>query len=194
MRPLSMFNVQWCLFCTLILVVFDVGAQPVDKNYLLGRFNPDTNSRFAKIPAEYSTGSANGGWLREEALKAFSKMRAAAKKEGVVLTIISATRNFESQKKIWENKWTGKTLVGGKNLTLISDSAARAKIILQYSSMPGSSRHHWGTDMDLNSLDNSYFEAGEGLQVYQWLQKNAAAFGFCQPYTSKLQKIGRAHV
>ena len=34
-------------------------------------------------------------------------MAEAAKKEGVILTIISATRNFESQKRIWENKWNG---------------------------------------------------------------------------------------
>jgi LAS superfamily LD-carboxypeptidase LdcB len=51
--------------------------------------------------------------------------------------------------------------------------------------MPGTSRHHWGTDIDLNSLENSYFEVGEGLKVYQWLLQHAHEFGFCQPYTSK---------
>jgi LAS superfamily LD-carboxypeptidase LdcB len=51
--------------------------------------------------------------------------------------------------------------------------------------MPATSRHHWGTDMDLNSLDNSYFESGEGLKIYQWLTAHAADYGFCQPYTSK---------
>ncbi|NJK84501.1 MAG: M15 family metallopeptidase [Saprospiraceae bacterium] len=38
----------------------------------------------------------------------------------------------------------------------------RALKILKYSSMPGTSRHHWGTDIDLNSFSNSYFEQGEG--------------------------------
>ena len=40
--------------------------------------------------------------------------------------------------------------------------------------------------MDLNSLENSYFASGEGLRVYQWLQSHAAEYGFCQPYTSKV--------
>ena len=51
--------------------------------------------------------------------------------------------------------------------------------------MPGSSRHHWGTDMDFNSLENGYFETGEGLRLYKWLKLHAAEYGFCQPYTSK---------
>jgi len=53
--------------------------------------------------------------------------------------------------------------------------------------MPSTSRHHWGTDMDLNSLDNSFFESGQGLKIYQWLVTHAAEYGFCQPYTSKVE-------
>ena len=51
--------------------------------------------------------------------------------------------------------------------------------------MPGTSRHHWGTDIDLNSFENSWFESGEGLVVYNFLVENAEKFGFCQPYTPK---------
>jgi LAS superfamily LD-carboxypeptidase LdcB len=51
--------------------------------------------------------------------------------------------------------------------------------------MPGTSRHHWGTDMDINALTNDYFENGNGLKEYDWLVKNAAQFGFCQPYNEK---------
>ena len=51
--------------------------------------------------------------------------------------------------------------------------------------MPSTSRHHWGTDLDLNSLENSFFERGDGLRIYQWLKTHAAEYGFCQPYTSK---------
>ena len=54
-----------------------------------------------------------------------------------------------------------------------------------YSSMPMTSRHHWGTDIDLNSLNNSWFEEGEGKKVYDWLQAHAHDFGFYQPYTNK---------
>lgn len=163
------------------------GAQDVDKKYLMGQFDPVTDSRFVLMDDSYTSGSAKGGVLRKETFEAFVKMAKAAKQEGITLTIISATRNFEAQKRIWENKWEGRTLVEGKNLTTISNKPKRAKLILLYSSMPGTSRHHWGTDIDLNALENSYFDQGEGLKIYQWLQTNASNFGFCQPYTSKEQ-------
>lgn len=161
-------------------------SPPIEKNYLLGRFDPAKDARFVQLTSAHAQGSALNGYLRKEAFDAFEKMASAAGKEGITLTIISATRNFDSQKKIWENKWNGKTKVEGKDLTTVADLNERARLILLYSSMPGSSRHHWGTDMDLNSLDNNYFSSGEGLKIYQWLTKHGAEFGFCQPYTSKV--------
>lgn len=169
--------------CFVILFAGDARAQ--DKNYLLGKFDPATDQRFTRIKNGHASGSAEGGYLRSEAYQAFERMYEAAKKDGVHIVIVSATRTFESQKQIWENKWSGRTIVEGKNLTTIKDPVARARTILRYSSMPGSSRHHWGTDMDLNSLENSYFEAGPGLKMYRWLLAHASEYGFCQPYTSK---------
>jgi LAS superfamily LD-carboxypeptidase LdcB len=166
---------------------FLLQAQTVDKNYLLGKFDPSTHQQFVRISDQHAQGSAKGAYLRKETYDAFLKMSDAAKKDGVKLVIISATRNFESQKRIWENKWEGRTLVEGKNLTTIKDKNERARLILLYSSMPSTSRHHWGTDMDLNALENKFFESGEGLKIYQWLVTHASQYGFCQPYTSKSQ-------
>jgi hypothetical protein len=40
--------------------------------------------------------------------------------------------------------------------------------------------------VDLNfNRDNSYFEKGYGKKVYNWLQKHASEYGFCQTYTKK---------
>ncbi len=160
-------------------------AQSVDKNYLLGKFDPATNPLFSKLEDAHARGSAKDGYLRTETYEAFKKMCAAAKADGVELIIISATRNFDSQKRIWENKWEGRTIVEGINLTTVKDPKERARLILLYSSMPTTSRHHWGTDMDLNNLNNDYFSTGEGLKIYQWLTAHAVEYGFCQPYTSK---------
>jgi hypothetical protein len=168
----------------LLLLSVSLHAQP-DLNTLLGKIDPAKDKRFARIPDTFTLGAAKGAYLRTETLEAFAKMSAAARKEGVTLTIVSATRTFDAQKKIWEDKWTGKRLVDGENLSKMTDTVARALIILRYSSMPGTSRHHWGTDVDLNSLNNSYFEGPEGSRVYNWLVKHATTFGFCQPYTSK---------
>ena len=151
--------------------------------FLLGRFYPEKDSAFCQIESKYA--SRTGMQLNCEAYQAFKKMHEAAKKGGVELKIISATRNFYDQKRIWEAKWNGQRLVGGRDLSQIQDKKERAITILKYSSMPGTSRHHWGTDIDLNSLNNSYFESDAGLKVYQWLKKNAVQFGFCQPYSEK---------
>ncbi len=177
--------IKFFLSVSFILMISFANGQPVDKNYLLGKFDPASHPAFSKLKDEHTQGSARAGYLRKETYEAFVNMSDAAKKEGVDLIIISATRNFESQKRIWENKWEGRTKVEGKNLTTVKDPKERARLILLYSSMPGTSRHHWGTDMDLNSLENNFFESGDGLKIYQWLVAHAAKYGFCQPYTSK---------
>jgi zinc D-Ala-D-Ala carboxypeptidase len=174
------------LYTTILIAGINfANAQSVDKNYLLGKFDPATHPMFSKLGDAHARGSAKDGYLRKETYEAFKKMSAAAKEDGVELLIISATRNFDSQKRIWENKWEGRTMVEGINLTTIKDPKERARLILLYSSMPSTSRHHWGTDMDLNNLNNEFFLTGEGLKIYQWLTTHAASFGFCQPYTSK---------
>jgi zinc D-Ala-D-Ala carboxypeptidase len=169
----------------ILAFIVEAKAQQVDKNYLLGKFDPSTHADFVKLADEHTSGSGRGAYLRKETYAAFIKMSDAALKEGIELTIISATRNFDSQKKIWENKWNGKVQVEGKDLTTVTDLKERARLILLYSSMPSTSRHHWGTDMDLNALENSYFDSGEGLKIYMWLKAHAGEFGFCQPYTAK---------
>jgi LAS superfamily LD-carboxypeptidase LdcB len=47
------------------------------------------------------------------------------------------------------------------------------------------SRHHWGTDIDINNLNDHYFLDGKGKKEYAWLCKNAHRFGFCQVYSRK---------
>ena len=170
-----------------------ISKKPIEKDqqqsidtldYVQGKFDPKGHPLFTLIPAEYA--SREGMYLRKETMNAFKQMAEAGKKAGLKFKIISATRNFESQKKIWEDKWNGNTLVeDGKNLAKLNwPDDKRALKILEYSSMPSTSRHHWGTDMDINALDNNYFKKGEGKKWYDWMLAHAAEFGFCQPYTA----------
>lgn len=49
--------------------------------------------------------------------------------------------------------------------------------------MPGTSRHHWGTDIDITSVSSDYFRNDKkGIILYQWLQDNLPKYGFCQPF------------
>ena len=153
------------------------------KDELMGRVVPKNDTSFSLIEKEHTAKSKI--YLRKEAYSAFCRMYDAAKKDGFKLNIISAFRSNYHQQLIWESKWIGKRKVNGQNLSLqVKDEVERAKIILQYSSMPGSSRHHWGTDVDIYSLENSTFESGYGLKIYSWLQKHAAEYGFYQVYTA----------
>jgi len=163
-------------------------------NILSGRFNPALDEAYSVVPAPYAT-QANM-YLHQKTLDAFSRMAAEAKKSGFDIYINSALRDFSSQKYIWESKFNGQRLVEGKNLKkTIPDERLRALKILEYSSMPGTSRHHWGTDVDLgftrdvnHMLTNSAYESKEGLRFYNWMQTHAADFGFCQPYKDSPSK------
>ena len=155
----------------------------ISRDMLLGRIDPAGDPDFVVVNPEYAV--REGMYMRKAAYSAFVNMRDSAISEGVELSIISAARTFGHQKRIWENKWEGRQqLHGGIYATDIDDPLSRAEEILRFSAMPGTSRHHWGTDIDLNSLQNSYFESGPGKAVYDWLIENAAGFDFCQPYTA----------
>ena len=145
------------------------------KNELLGRINP-SSPLFAEVPIMYA--SRTGILLRTEVLNAFYDLQQAAEDEDIELIILCGTRTFSHQKSIWERKWERPRYMGWEDLEKTRD-------ILSYSSMPGTSRHHWGTDIDLNSFENDYFESGEGLLVYEFLNRSASEFGFQQVYTSK---------
>ncbi len=151
---------------------------------LLGKIAPAQDTGFTRIAAQFTNKDAI--YLRKRAYQDFIHMKTAAAAEGISLQIISATRNFAAQKRIWEAKWNGQRKVDGMDLSqAMNDPEERALKILEYSSMPGTSRHHWGTDIDLNALNNRYFASGEGKKIYDWLLAHAHEYGFCQVYTAR---------
>lgn len=138
-----------------------------------GHFDFTERDDFVRVADRYANKEV---YLQKPTYQAFKAMADSAKKDGVELIIVSGTRNFWYQKSIWDRKWQDSEA---------PDDLGKAKEILLYSSMPMTSRHHWGTDLDFNNLNNSWFEEGEGKKVYDWLQAHANDFGFYQPYTDK---------
>ena len=155
-------------------VVKSVNFKKVDKNILLGKLDYKKDTNFSIVNTKYSSKTI---YLRNEVLLKFDEMYNAALKQGIKLLVISGTRSFNHQKYIWDRKWA-------KNIMKM-DSISTIKEILKYSSMPSTSRHHWGTDIDLNNLQNSYFEKGEGKKIFDWLVKNAFKYGFHMTYDNQ---------
>lgn len=160
--------------------------------YLTGNFN--ANSILASITLDESS---KEHFLRPEVKSAllrlitdFEDQKPATYKQNIFL--VSSFRNFSHQKGIWESKYTGKKAMR----VPIKDKTPNEiiSLILEFSSAPGTSRHHWGTDFDLNALDNSYFETnGKGKILYDWLQKNAVKYGFCQPYSTLISRNNKGY-
>lgn len=155
-------------------------ATASELSLLMGKFDPAKHPDFAPVDTPYA--DKPGMILHRKTLAALQQMWAAAQKDGVALKVISSTRSFDQQKVIWERKWS-------RFAAASPDPVARARKILEYSAMPGASRHHWGTDIDFNDLNNASFEpGGQYAAVYQWLHTHAHEYGFYQPYTAKDEK------
>ena len=164
---------------TVVDSIPDLNIPPLRE--LMGRVSPTQNSAFAPIPSELC--SRDGMHLRREARDAFVRMYEAAAAEGISLTALSATRTFGHQTSIWNRKWNGAQRMGMAPVD-------RALDILQFSSMPGSSRHHWGTDVDMHSLEPADFEQGKGARALAWLRTHAGDHGFVEVYTPDADRLG----
>lgn len=147
-------------------------------DYLMGKYDPSEHSEFVMIPAKYTT--KEGIYLRKEVFEAYQNMYNAALREGLMLTLESATRNFDYQKDLWESKWNAISHDPKYNNLPGLEKVLK---ILKYSAMPGASRHHWGTDIDICDLNDGYYLSGTGKKIYEWLVNNADKYGFCQTYT-----------
>jgi zinc D-Ala-D-Ala carboxypeptidase len=172
------------IICLQFLMILCYSQSITSIDYIMGKFDPSNHADFVMIPIKYA--DQEGRLLRKDAMESFQRMADEAAKSNIKLTIKSSTRNFEYQKGIWERKWDGTTtLEDNTKATLLKMPRQRALKILLYSSMPGTSRHHWGTDVDINNFTNNWFTKGEGKKLYDWMQKNAHKYGFCQVYSAK---------
>lgn len=148
---------------------------------LLGHVDLENHPDFSPIPAAFAT--REGLVLRTEARDSLVAMAEAALKEGLQLTVLSATRTFGHQVSIWERKWNRSAYMGWDNLD-------KAQDILAYSAMPGSSRHHWGTDVDVFSLEPKDFLSGQGAELLAWMRSHASRFGFVEVYDNDPSRTG----
>jgi LAS superfamily LD-carboxypeptidase LdcB len=148
-------------------------------------------------------GLASGDRLQAAAAQAFMALQADARAAGFDLEIASSFRSYARQLAIWNGKASGQRKVyddAGCEVDLASLSPrAQLRAILRYSAIPGTSRHHWGTDLDIYdaaAVPGDYRVqlspqevAPSGLfdHLHNWLDQRMAAgesHGFYRPYAT----------
>ena len=143
--------------------------------------------------------------LHAQASTPFLSLRRAAAQAGFDLAPQSAYRDFDRQLRIWNAKFNGEAAVndasGRPIAALALPPSERIDAILRWSALPGASRHHWGTDLDL--IDRAAIPPGYRVQLIAqeyappgpfgplaaWLEANAARFGFFRPYRGVLSGV-----
>src|SRR5580765_2676238 len=112
--------------------------------------------------------SADPGYrLHPAAAAALRQLQAAAAADDIDLQPVSAFRDFEHQLRIWNEKYRGERPLldhRGHPLKAVAMSpAARIDAILLWSALPGASRHHWGTEVDV--IDRACLAPGARPQL-----------------------------
>lgn len=141
-----------------------------------------------------------GHFLTQKTATAFLQMQQAALADGINIGIASSYRSFERQVMIWNRKYRGENTVLDSGGTPIADWSLvppqqRILAILRWSALPGASRHHWGTDLDVyapNLLPNDQklqltpdeYDKKNGYfaPLTAWLDEHMQRFGFFRPY------------
>jgi LAS superfamily LD-carboxypeptidase LdcB len=135
---------------------------------------------------------------RPEVAAAFLAMRAAAARDGIDMVPIASWRPFEAQARNWNRKFAGAATLydcDGRprdHAALAPEAVVRA--ILAWTGLPGATRRHWGTDIDVfdrvaqppgyrtTLLPEEARPGGVYARLHAWLDVHAARFGFFRPY------------
>jgi LAS superfamily LD-carboxypeptidase LdcB len=134
--------------------------------------------------------------LRPEVADAFVLMQSAAKKERIDLYSLSSYRSYSHQLRIYNKKWKRYKSQGLEGLDIINK-------IIEYSTIPGTSRHHYGTDLDVidasisvtgdKLLPGNYEKGGVYEKLGEWITNHSEEYGFYVVYTNKPTRKGFKH-
>jgi LAS superfamily LD-carboxypeptidase LdcB len=143
----------------------------------------------------------NGVTLQPAVLAAWQELRSEAARAGLDLRVASGFRSFAAQQRIWDAKLEGVRPVlndAGQPLALLElPPLERLHAVLRFSALPGASRHHWGTDLDvydaaglstayqLQLTADEWSDSGPFAAANGWLSERLAredGWGFFRPY------------
>ncbi len=142
-----------------------------------------------------------GARVHRDVVSPLIELRMEARFAGFDLRVLSGFRGFDRQLSIWNRKVSGELPVLdslGAPLDIATLTPRELVLaILRWSAIPGASRHHWGTDMDVfdaastpagyevQLLPSEVERGGMHAPLHEWLDARIAtgtAFGFFRPY------------
>lgn len=140
-------------------------CKPISPTLTLGADWLATTGRQAADALAAAPGTS--GLLHPDVIPALSRMQSDAALNGFTLAIASGYRSFDRQRIIWNSKATGQRPVLDSNGQPLDISKMHDDellfAILRWSAIPGCSRHHWGTDMDV--FDEAAVPTGYNVQL-----------------------------
>ena len=149
-----------------------------------------------------------GARVHQEVGEPFRRLKHEARTAGFDLRILSGYRSFDQQLSIWNWKASGQLAVLDADAAPVDVEALSEPelvfSILRWSALPGASRHHWGTDLDvydaaatpegyeIELIPQEVNAGGMFGPLHQWLDERIAAdgsFGFFRPYDEDRQGV-----
>lgn len=140
--------------------------------------------------------------VHHEMLEDFLHLQESALEAGFDLQITSAFRDYQRQEKIWNSKARGeRALMDSFGSPLIYQTLTSNEVmfsILRWSALPGASRHHWGSDIDIFNGKTQTLESvqlvpsecekgGPAAELHDWLDMKMSkneSYGFFRPFAS----------
>jgi LAS superfamily LD-carboxypeptidase LdcB len=162
----------------------------------------DKHSLTGQTQAHLVTLAGSTMQVHHEVAAPFGRLCAKAFRAGFELQAVSTFRSFEAQLRIWNQKATGqRPLLGAQGEVLDVASLTPKQIvyaILNWSALPGASRHHWGTDLDVidrlsvppryqvQLIPEEVNKGGMFANLHEWLDRHMFEEGFYRPYQQDL--------
>lgn len=131
-------------------------------------------------------------------LEPFLAMKSDAAREGITIGVTSAFRDFAAQQAIWDRKFRGERPLYDAEGRVRAHAALSPSELIEaiacWSAVPGASRHHWGSELDV--IDLAAMPEGYRVQLlpdevapggvfhplHNWLDANMGRYGFFRPY------------
>ncbi|MEX0799250.1 MAG: M15 family metallopeptidase [Bacteriovoracaceae bacterium] len=146
----------------------------------------------------------NKVYIHKSMQESLRELQNAAAKENINIQVASGFRDYNRQLDIWNAKASGSRKLLDRQENIIDfDRSTSHEILdamLAWSAIPGASRHHWGSEIDIfdqnvkpkEKVHLTQIECREDFHLmYSWLDQNLEMIPFHRPYAEDLGGVAQ---